>query len=527
VSAAVDVRAAFRIYPSAGGAAAALQGLDLSVEPGELVVALGPSGSGKTTLLRVVGGFERLSAGTVRVLDTDLARLDESSLARFRAARLGFLDQHYSRALSPGLTCRDTVALQLDLLGSDRRESRARAEELLGRVGLGDRADEEPLSLSGGEQQRVALCAAIAHRPSLLLADEPVGELDAASAETVYAAIAELVRETRATALVVSHDPGAATVADRVVTISDGRVVKESEAGRPGSLVVSRGWIRVPDRDLRALAGPSRLTLERREGPVVALRPAPSHAPRADSADVGASADFPTALPERHADSPVCELRSAAKRYRAAGVERVVFDGLDVAVEAGRLVVIVGRSGTGKTTLLHLLAGLERPSAGDVCLLGRSLAGRSRAALAALRRRHVALVSQEPGLVPHLSASENVALTLRLRGRARSDELVRRALDALGLDARLAHRAATLSAGERQRVAVARALVADTELVLVDEPTARLDRDNARRVGALLARAAAGGRAVVCATHDPGLVELADEVVELPAAVSSATHAAI
>ena len=511
MSPAIDVRNAFRIFSSAGGATAALQGLDLTVERGELVVALGPSGSGKTTLLRVVGGLERLSAGSVRVFDVDLDRLRSKSLATFRAANVGFLEQHYSRALSPGLSCRETVALQLELLGWEPRASRAVADELLERVELADRRNEEPLTLSGGEQQRVALCAAIAHRPTLLLADEPVGELDAASAETVYAAIAELVREAGTTALVVSHDPGAGAISDRVVSVTSGRVVEESVPGEPAALVVSRGWVHLPEKLLRELSEPDRLTVEARHD-TMALRAVRGRPPTAEDVERLEAVDSGKRDP---ATRPVAELREVAKRYRVGDVERVVLEGFSHVVRAGRLVAVVGRSGTGKTTLLHLLAGLERASSGDVLLLGESLGDRTRSELARLRARHVALVAQEPGLVPYLTARENVALTRRLRGLPESAGDVASVLEAVGLDPRLGHGASTLSAGERQRAAVARAFVTDAELLLVDEPTARLDRDAGRVVGELLVRCARAGRAVVCATHDPDLVELADEVIEL------------
>jgi ABC-type lipoprotein export system ATPase subunit len=191
----------------------------------------------------------------------------------------------------------------------------------------------------------------------------------------------------------------------------------------------------------------------------------------------------------------------------------------------GVFTALVGRSGSGKTTLLHILAGLERPSEGDAIVAGRSLSGRTRSQLAAMRRRDVALVTQEPGLVPHLSALENVELGLSLRGSRASSPRARSALVEVGLGERLEHRASVLSAGERERVAIARALAADAELLLVDEPTARLDQENGRSVGRLLARAAhERGLAVVCATHDPALIELADEVVELdPAAQRSSS----
>ena len=158
---------------------------------------------------------------------------------------------------------------------------------------------------------------------------------------------------------------------------------------------------------------------------------------------------------------------------------------------------------------------MEQPDEGDVVLAGESLVGRTRHELAELRRQHVALVTQEPGLVPYLSAYENVELGLRLR-RAGGDLAARanEALEEVGMSDRSSTAAARLSAGERQRVAIARALAADVQLLLVDEPTARLDEANGRAVSALLAAAAHDrGLAVVAATHDPVLVERADLVV--------------
>ncbi len=237
MTSAVDVRDAFRIYGSDGAAAPALQGLALTVEAEEIVVVLGPSGSGKTTLLRAVAGLEPLSAGSIRVLGRQLGVLSARELADFRAANIGFLDQHYGRTLSPDLSCLDTIALQLRLLGVGRSDAHRLSLDLLAEVGLADRASDRPQMLSGGEQQRVAVCAAVAHRPPLLLADEPAGELDAESAATVYALLGKLTRATRASALIVSHDAAAAEVADRLIHIRDGRVVAQALPGRSSSLV--------------------------------------------------------------------------------------------------------------------------------------------------------------------------------------------------------------------------------------------------------------------------------------------------
>jgi ABC-type lipoprotein export system ATPase subunit len=505
MTAAIDVRDAFRIHRSAGGTAVALQGLSLRVEEGEIVVVLGPSGSGKTTLLRVVAGFDTLSAGSAHVLGHDVGSLGPAALARFRANHLGLLDQHYARALSPDLSCVHSVALSLELLGTAKRDARAAAASLLGRVGLGDRLDDRPGRLSGGEQQRVALCSALVHRPPLLLADEPAGELDHENAQTVYALISELAREHGAAALVVSHDDAAADIADRLVYVRDGRVVEEGRPGERTSLVVTEpGWIRLPDPLLDAVGGARRLHAEVR-GRELALTPVPEP-PRLG---VQPRAPLDRLPPRSHAVA--AEVRNLTKRFPSAA--RPVLDGLTCSFGAATFTTVVGRSGSGKTTLLHLIAGLDRPTSGDVVVQGREIGSLGRADVAAVRREHVALVTQEPGLVPHLSARENVELGLQVRGLAADAEA---ALRDVGLGARLDHRADRLSAGERQRVAIARALAARPALLLADEPTARLDNANARAVGELLARLAREtGTAVICATHDETLIERAGDALML------------
>ena len=505
----LELRDVFRIYEAPEGASVALQGLSLTVQEREVVVVLGPSGSGKSTLLRIASGLDRPSAGLALTLGADLARLRAGKVAAFRARNLGILDQHYARSLSPELTCRETVALRLALEGRPRRECERRADELLEQVGLRDRAGERPASLSGGEQQRVAVCAALAHRPRLLLADEPGGELDAANAGNVYGLIGALVRGLGTTALVVSHDPGATTIADRLVTIRDGRLGEESAPGAEGTLVVGRGgWVRLPGSLLHAARIASHATASAADDGVV-LRPAGESA---EADEVAADVSPPPAN-----GNPVAVLQGAGKRYGGPSA-RLVLQGLDASFRPGRLSLVVGRSGSGKTTLLNLLAGLDRPSAGDVVLFGTSTSRLSRAELALVRREKIGVVGQEPGLTPFLSAVENVALSLSLRAPDAPDALrvSREALAELGVEERADQRVDRLSAGERQRVALARALVHRPRLLLADEPTARLDEENARATAGLLLRAArAHETAVVCATHDPALLEVADEELRL------------
>src|SRR4029077_8314204 len=177
------------------------------------------------------------------------ARVGRAGRARYRSEIVGYLDQHYERALGPELTARELVGLRLRAEG---RDWAPRAEQLLRAVGLGEKLVSRPAQLPGGEQQRVALCAARAPGPRLLLADEPTGELDEVSAGLVYDAIAELAAAEGCTGVIVTHDPASPAIADRFVHIRDGRVSEETVAGE-GSIVVGRGgWLRLPQEFLAA-----------------------------------------------------------------------------------------------------------------------------------------------------------------------------------------------------------------------------------------------------------------------------------
>ena len=193
-----------------------------------------------------------------------------------------------------------------------------------------------------------------------------------------------------------------------------------------------------------------------------------------------------------------------------------MLDGIDVELRSGRLHAVTGPSGSGKTTLLHLLAGLELPDGGAITVDGADLTALDRAGRAALRRAKIAYVGQQAGLVPHLSALENVELVLALRGLEGGRFAAFEALESVGLAERAAQRVARLSQGERARVAVARAIVSRPALLLADEPTSRLDGANAISVAILLARLARStGAAIVCATHDPLVIEQAESQIPL------------
>jgi putative ABC transport system ATP-binding protein len=208
----------------------ALRGVDLELYEGEFMVLLGPSGSGKSTLLNILGGLDVPSGGTVRYQDHDLTAYDDAALTRYRRQHVGFVFQFYN--LIPSLTARENVALITEIARNpmDPRE----ALEL---VNLADRLDHFPAQLSGGEQQRVAIARAIAKRPDVLLCDEPTGALDVHTGIVVLEAIERVNRELGTTTAVITHNSVIAAMADRVVTLSDGRVhhVYRNEAKQSAS----------------------------------------------------------------------------------------------------------------------------------------------------------------------------------------------------------------------------------------------------------------------------------------------------
>jgi len=222
---AIELEGVHVTLPSRAGAVAILRGIDLTVTSGEAVAVVGPSGSGKSTLLMVIGGLERATSGQVTVVGTEFGALDEDGLARLRAAKIGIVFQSFH--LVPTMTAIENVALPMEFLGQD--DAFAVAKEALSEVGLSHREDHFPGQLSGGEQQRVAIARALSTKPSLILADEPTGNLDQATGAAVMDLLFELKERTGATLLLITHDSDLATRCDRIVSLADGRIVATSD----------------------------------------------------------------------------------------------------------------------------------------------------------------------------------------------------------------------------------------------------------------------------------------------------------
>jgi putative ABC transport system ATP-binding protein len=226
-----------KIYKVADLEVVALQGLDLLVEPGELIAIVGASGSGKSTLQNILGGVDLPTAGYVEVAGHDLISLSERRRTLYRRRVVGFVWQQTSRNLLPYLTAAENIELPMTLEGVGHRKRQERVEQLLELVGLPNRAAHRPDALSGGEQQRVAVAIALANEPSILLADEPTGELDSENASQLFETLRAVNRELGVTIVVFTHDPLVSKQVQRTIGIRDGRTATETlrrRGRRPG-----------------------------------------------------------------------------------------------------------------------------------------------------------------------------------------------------------------------------------------------------------------------------------------------------
>jgi putative ABC transport system ATP-binding protein len=228
---AIEARGASRYYTMGESTVRAIEDVSFTIASGEFAALLGPSGSGKSTVLNLLAGLDRLSAGTIVVAGRDLSTMDSEALARHRRLTVGMIFQSFN--LVPTMTLADNIELPLRFAESPRSERRARVLELLTRVGLAHRASHKPTELSGGEQQRGAIARALANRPTILLADEPTGNLDSRNGQEVMALLRELNERMGVTVLMVTHDPAlAAHYARKSLHMADGKLVPGLEALR-------------------------------------------------------------------------------------------------------------------------------------------------------------------------------------------------------------------------------------------------------------------------------------------------------
>lgn len=221
--AALELQDITRSYPQAGEPLEILKGVNLTIQPGEIVALLGPSGSGKSTLLHVAGLLEPPTTGSVRIAGQEASGLNDKGRTKLRQSAVGFIYQFHH--LLPEFSARENVAIPQMIAGKSRQEANARADELLAAVGIDHRAAHRPGTLSGGEQQRCAIARALSNRPALLLGDEPTGNLDPDTSESVFQMLLGLTRDQGLAALIATHDHDLAARMDKVVSLQGGQLV--------------------------------------------------------------------------------------------------------------------------------------------------------------------------------------------------------------------------------------------------------------------------------------------------------------
>jgi putative ABC transport system ATP-binding protein len=233
-NAAVEARGLTRRYGEGTTAVDALRGVDIDVRSGELVAVMGPSGSGKSTLMHILAGLDKPTGGTVRIAGTEITELDDSHLTRLRRKHIGFVFQFFN--LLPMLDAEENVLLPLSIAGE--KPDKAWLDQLLAKMGLDKRREHRPSELSGGEQQRVAIARSLVSRPTILFADEPTGNLDSKTGGEILDLIRDSVDSYGQTTVMVTHEPRAASTADRILFLSDGLIVKELREGTAADVLV-------------------------------------------------------------------------------------------------------------------------------------------------------------------------------------------------------------------------------------------------------------------------------------------------
>jgi len=473
----------------------ALNHVTMDIQQGEFLGITGKSGAGKTTLLNMISGVSDATSGTILFHwlgkespspSIPIHAMSEDSLAQWRGENLGIIYQSFE--LMPTLNLVENVMLPPDFSGAYQpRISKQRALELLDLVEIADHAYKIPAHISGGQKQRVAIARALVNDPHLIIADEPTGNLDSVTAETIFEIFERLVSQGK-TIVLVTHDESFAPRFSRRLQIADG--VVSSPAGN-GSGMSGR-----PER-------PSVLTSSQMQATLTA-------------ANSRIEIVSPQAEPQ-HA-TPAIVLRNVEKVYENAAGKFVALKSINLQLDSGQFISIVGKSGCGKSTLLNMITGIDHPTAGDVIIGGEHIYKMSESKRALWRGKNMGVVFQFFQLLPTLSLLENTMLPMDYCNLYPFNERPERAMELLkmvGLEDQ-AHKLPTaVSSGQQQSGAIARALATDPSIILADEPTGNLDSRAADNVISLFESLETRGKTVLIVTHDPSITERTDQTIIL------------
>jgi ABC-type lipoprotein export system ATPase subunit len=477
----IQMQAVVKTYNTGDVPFTALKNVNLDIQQGEFLGITGKSGAGKTTLLNMIAGVSELTSGSILfhwvgsespAASIPIHTLSEDKLARWRGENLGIIYQSFE--LMPTLSLVENVMLPPDFLGSYQPLiTKKRALELLDLVEIAEHAYKIPAHISGGQKQRVAIARALVNDPHLIIADEPTGNLDSVTAETILQIFEKLVAQGK-TIVMVTHDESFVPRFTRHFQIVD------------GSLSISDA-----------------------ENVIKTEHIAP-HAKAHSPFEI-------VSRPKNQAtETPAIVLRNVQKVYVNAAGKFVALKNINLQLNYGQFISIVGKSGCGKSTLLNMITGIDRPTSGDVLINNEHIYKMSESQRALWRGKNMGVVFQFFQLLPILTLLENTMLPMDYCNLYPFYERPERAMELLemvGLEDQ-AHKLPTaVSSGQQQSAAIARALATDPSLILADEPTGNLDSRAADNVLNLFQDLAGRGKTVLIVTHDPSITQRTDQTI--------------
>ena len=488
----LQLRGVTKTYYSGDEPFDAIHNIDLDIFKGEFLGITGKSGAGKTTLLNAISGVSELTAGEVlffpegNVQSLPIHALNEDKLARWRGENVGVIFQSFE--LMPSLSLLQNVMLPPDFTGNFQpRITTEKAMELLDLVEIASHANKIPAHISGGQKQRVAIARALINDPSLIIADEPTGNLDSVTAETIIQIFEKLVARGK-TILMVTHDEGFANRFDRRLRIADGELLPiGSETTEP---VSERKHHRVH------VGGGNRSRNRTNQDIKPGIDPSSNEV----------------------TNQPAISLTNVDKIYDGASGKFHALKSIDLQLDYGQFISIVGKSGCGKSTLLNMVTGIDHPTSGQVLIGGEDIYKLSESQRAQWRGRNMGVVFQFFQLLPTLTLLENTILPMDYCNVYKFSERPTRAMELLklvGLEHQAHKYPTAVSSGQQQQAAIARALATDPSIILADEPTGNLDTKAAENVLSLFESLADQGKTVLIVTHDPSITRRTDQTIIL------------
>ena len=535
----IDCEDVIKIYsdPETNVRIAALRGIDLKINKGEIVSIVGPSGSGKSTLIKILAGIEAISSGEARVGEFELEKMTLKDLLNYRLKSVGLVHQFPERTLFLTGSVWDNMTFSSSLSSKNLTQNKQENNEILKTLGIDHLRNRRVSLLSGGEMIRTAIACMLAKKAKLLLCDEPTGQLDSVNTEIVKNTLRQISREYDTTILVVTHDPRFLTGVDRTCEIYSGRVsslynAEESALASTdefplefiGQLDSSQN-VRVPREVYSLLQLNTKVKFSISKDSVVEIKHPEGLIPKKpELKELRKQKKLKIEdLPKDYFASKdvIIKATDISKIYTYKSLEIPAVTNVDMQIYSGELVFIIGPSGSGKTTLIKVVTGMEPSSSGEIQVLGEELHKLNDAHRAKFRRKNLGIVSQLGDLHPNITVRKNLFLKKLLSGdfvflkkypQTEIDDI----LEMFQITHRQESYPLEISGGELQRASLAIAKYGEPRILLLDEPTANMDGELAENVMEQLYQIHQQlGSTLIITTHDINLVRDGTRVIEL------------